>query len=123
MQENSSLKVSEYQDVTVVTFQDTSILDTAAAQVIGTELMELVEGRKRCKIVLDFSKVRSLSSSIIGVVLAMATRARAVKGTVVVFGLRPNLREVFKLTKPDKVLTFADTAAGAFKILDVYITS
>lgn len=115
------LQVTRYQDLTVVKFIETSILDTLAAQTMGKDLFKLVDEDRCRRIVLDFSSVQFLSSSMIGVLLVLANKARTIDGSVVILGMRPQMREMLELTKPDKLLKFADTRTGAFRVLDVYI--
>ena len=57
------LLIHPLRDVTVVNFGDASILDSQHVQDIGEELFALVDKQARRKIVIDFAKVRFLSSS------------------------------------------------------------
>jgi anti-sigma B factor antagonist len=117
------LLIQTIRDVTIVNFQDASILDTAQIEQIGEQLYDLVDGRARRKIVLDFTKVRFLSSSALGILITLRKKADAIKGQIALCALREEIREVFKITKLEKVfkiygnedealLSFGVTAAG-----------
>ena len=96
------------RDVTVVNFNDSSILDGAQVEQIGEQLYELVDHKDRKKLILDFSNVQLLSSSALGVLITLRTKAEQIKGRVVLCGLRKDLRKVFKITRLDKLFTFCD---------------
>ena len=116
---NSGLVVMQIRDATVVNFRNTSILDGNAVEDIRSELYSLVGDRAQRKVVLDFTPVQFLSSMMLGVLLEMQKKSRAIKGRVVVCGLRPNIFEVFKIMKLDKLMDFAPdekTALAQFGI-------
>jgi anti-sigma B factor antagonist len=101
------LLIHPIRDVTIVNFQDASILDTAQIEGIGEELYDLIDNKGRKKLVLDFAKVQFLSSSALGVLLMLQKKATATKSQVVICSLRKDLMKVFELTKLSKLFTFA----------------
>jgi len=115
---SDALAIATYQEVTVVTFRESSILDTMAVEAIGKDLNELVDQQARRKIVLDFTAVRFLSSSMIGVLLALTKKSSAIKGKVVLCGLQKNILDVFKVANLHKILSIAEDEKAAFKALD-----
>jgi anti-sigma B factor antagonist len=92
--------------VTIVDFQDARILDAVQIEEIGKELFRLVDDMDRKKLVLDFSKVRFLSSSTIGVLISLRKKTADIDGTLVICGLRSELMEIFKIMKIQKLFTF-----------------
>jgi anti-sigma B factor antagonist len=101
------LLIHPIRDVTIVNVQDSSILDTALVEAIGEELYDLVDNKARKKLVLDFSKVQFLSSSALGVLITLRKKAAAIKGDIVICGLRKDLMKVFEITNLNKMFTFA----------------
>ncbi|HOA75944.1 MAG TPA: STAS domain-containing protein, partial [Phycisphaerae bacterium] len=79
----------------------------------GEELYDLVDNKARKKLVLDFTKVQFLSSSALGVLITLRKKAAAIKGDVVLCGLRKDLMKVFEITNLNKVFTFAPTEEKA----------
>ena len=69
--------------VTVVTLQDSSVLDMAIIDQIGKDLCHLVENQNKQKLVLDFINVRFLASHALGILLMMHKKICAAKGTMV----------------------------------------
>ena len=116
----SDLVVSEVQGVTVVSFRNPSILDSAAVEKIGDELYAMVEQQAKRKILLDFAQVRFLSSQMLGVLLAMHQKSGQIKGKVVIAGLQPKLFEVFKIMNLHKLLQFADTEEQGLGCFDAF---
>jgi len=102
------LVVSKMYDATLVRFRKSSLLDALAVEAVAQELYELVDQQARRKILLDFSGVRLLSSSMLGVLVNLNKRAAGIGGKLVIVGLRPDLKKVFQITRLDKILAFAD---------------
>ncbi len=119
MARSSSILIHLIRDVTVVNFNKPSILDMAEVQQIGEQLFELVDNQARKKIILDFSKVKSLSSSALGVLITLRHKADAIKGKVVVCSLRKELQRVFKISRFDKLFTFCDDEEQALATFGV----
>ncbi len=115
----SRLLIHPLRDVMVVTFSDSSILDTAQVQQIGEELNDLVEKRFNRKVVLDFSNVKFLSSSALGVLITLRKKADGIKGHLVLCGLRPELRKIFKITNLQKLFDFQENEEKALAVFGV----
>jgi anti-sigma B factor antagonist len=95
--------VSKVGDVTVVKFVDKKILDEANIQALGQELFALVEIDNRRSIVLNFTDVEFLSSAALGKLITLDRKVKAVKGRLKMSNIRPEILEVFQITKLNKV--------------------
>ena len=116
------LFIQPVRDVLVVNFNDASILDTQIVQQIGEELFDLIDKQARRKLVLDFDKVRFLSSSALGILITLRKKCDAIKGKVVLCNMRDDLRKVFKITNLDRMFEFHENeekALGAFGVSTV----
>ncbi|MEX0714805.1 MAG: STAS domain-containing protein [Pirellulales bacterium] len=107
------LEVSEVGDVTVVRFVDRKILDEASIQELGNELFQLVEEEKREKILLNFTKVDFLSSAALGKLITMDKKVKAHSGKLKLSNIRPEIYEVFAITKLNKLFDIKDDEADA----------
>ncbi len=115
----AQLVIQNIGGVVVVNFGGASILDAQTIETIGRQLYELVDKQAQRKIVLDFSQVKSLSSSLLGVLVSLRNKAKAIKGQVAITGLRPELRKPFKITRMDKFFRFfedEDSALNSFGV-------
>jgi anti-sigma B factor antagonist len=117
----NELLVQRYKDVTVINFQNVSVLDSANIESLGRNLMELVEKQDHRKVVLEFSAVRFMSSQALGVLLQLKRAMDPVKGVIVIAGIRPELHKVFKITNLHKLFTFKDDLDKALAQFDVYV--
>lgn len=118
--QGSGLIISEIRGVTVVNFRDVSILDGVAIEQISDQLYALVDEKARRKLVLDFSHVKFLCSTMLGVLVSLEKKSQAIGGKTVICGLRPELYKVFKIMNLHKVLEFAESEEKALNSFDVF---
>jgi len=116
---SGKLLIHPLRDVTVVNFVDASILDAQQVQQLGQELFDLVDKQARRKIVLDFEKVRFLSSSALGVLITLRKKTDAIKAKIVFCNLRDELRKVFKITNLEKMFEFYKREEKALSVFGV----
>jgi anti-sigma B factor antagonist len=91
------------RDALIVVFSEPMVLDALQVQEIGDELYKLVDGRACRKLVLDLSKVQMLSSAALGVLINLKKKSDAIKGKVVLCGIRKEPMKVFQITHLNKV--------------------
>ena len=97
------IDVSKVGEVTVVKFVDKKILDEASIQELGVELFSLVEHDNRKSVLLNFSNVEFLSSAALGKLITLDRKVEAAKGRLKMSNIRPEIFEVFQITKLNKV--------------------
>ncbi|GIX03173.1 MAG: hypothetical protein KatS3mg113_0179 [Planctomycetaceae bacterium] len=97
------LDIEQIGDVTVARFVDKKILDESNIQQIGNQMFALVEEDGRKRIILDFSNVEYLSSAALGKLITMDKKVKAAKGKLRLCGIRPEIYEVFEITRLNKV--------------------
>lgn len=105
---DARLVIQNIGGVTVVDFGGTVILDGTTIQSINRQLAELVDKQAQRKLLLEFSQVKFLSSSLLGVLIAVQKKVAQMKGRVVIAGLKPELRRVFQIAKVDGLFEFYD---------------
>ena len=115
MPEQGKMSIQTIQGITIVTFEDESILDPLQVQDIGEKLHQLIEQEDRQRLILDFHKVKILSSQMLGVLIGMLKRIRSDRGRIVICGMKPDLHKVFKITNLDKLFNFYDTEGHALR--------
>ena len=97
------LEAEEIGDVTVVSFMDRKILDEQNIQVIGEQLFSLVDESGRKKLLLNFGNVEYMSSAALGKLITLNKKVTAAAGKLVLCNIDPQIREVFEITKLDKL--------------------
>jgi anti-sigma B factor antagonist len=107
------LQVSEVGDITVVRFVDRKILDEVNIQELGQELFQLVEDEGRQRLLLNFSQVEFLSSAALGKLITLDKKVKSRKGELRLSNIRPEIYEVFAITKLNKLFNIKDDEADA----------
>lgn len=107
------LDIEEIGGVTVAKFVDKKILDETNIQNIGNQLFALVDEDGRKKIVLDFSIVEYLSSAALGKLITMDKKVKAAKARLRLCCIRPEIYEVFEITRLNKIFDIKSTQEDA----------
>ena len=113
MPTHKRIDVSKVGDVTVVKFVDKKILDEAGILELGAELFSLIEHDNRRSIVLNFDNVDFLSSAALGKLITLDRKVKSAQGRLKMSNIRPEILEVFQITKLNKVFDIrTDEAEG-----------
>jgi anti-sigma B factor antagonist len=102
------LDIDTIGEVTIARFIDKKILDESVIQSIGNQLFGLVEEDGRQRIILDFSNVEYLSSAALGKLITMDKKVKAAGGKLRLCSIRPDIYEVFAITKLNQVFDITD---------------
>ncbi|MCG8405326.1 MAG: STAS domain-containing protein [Phycisphaerales bacterium] len=115
------LLIEDYAGVAVVTFTDSSILDSKSIEELGEALYHMPDHQHKQKLVLDFTHVKLLSSQTIGVLLTLQKKMKAIKGTLVMCGLRKEVMKLFTITNLDREFKFYKDDAAALESFGVRV--
>ncbi len=107
------LDVNEVGDVAVVHFRDQKIIEDLGIQELGRELFQLVEVENCRKMVLNFSAVDFLSSAALGKLITLDKKMKAKAGTLKLCNIRPEIYEVFAITRLNRLFDIKDEEADA----------
>ena len=107
------LDVNEVGDVTVVRFRDRKIIDDINIQELGQELFRLIETDNRRKLLLNFSSVDFLSSAALGKLITLDKKVKAHSGVMKLSNIRPEIYEVFAITKLNRLFDIQEDEADA----------
>src|SRR6266702_6832655 len=97
------LELEDVGEVTVVNFVDKKILDEQNIQIIGEQLFDLVDNQGKKKILLNFGNVEYMSSAALGKLITLNKKVQTAGGRLVLCNIDPQIREVFEITKLDKL--------------------
>jgi anti-sigma B factor antagonist len=101
---------------TVVEFLTPSLMNPLELERIGAGLFKLVDEEKRERLVLDFAKVQYLSSQAIGIILTLNKKLSGTSAdgqNLVLCGVGPQLMQLLKITRLDRILTIKPTQKEA----------
>ncbi len=105
------LSVSQMKDTRIVEFTSNKILDEANIHQIGQALTALIDERTNPRILLDFSSVDHLSSAALGMLLNANKRVKERNGQLRLTNIKPQIYEVFVITKLNKLFRILNTRA------------
>jgi anti-sigma B factor antagonist len=102
-------------DVTIVGFETPYLQSDEEIAKASAELSRLVEEEDREKVILSFSGVRFMSSSMLAEVVKLHRKLAKAKGRLRVCGLSPEVRQVVRASQLDKLLEVFDDEKSALE--------
>lgn len=107
------VSVSSEKDVTIVEFTNNKILDETNIAEIGQTLTSLIDEGANPKLLLDFHNVDHLSSAALGMLINANTKIRQKNGQLRLASIKPQIFEVFVITKLNKLFKISANRAEA----------
>jgi len=110
------LKVKIVDGVAVVDFVDSGLMfESALIDDIGQELQSLLSDLHHTRILLDFTHVQYLSSTMLGQLAKLAKDVKAARGQLKLTGLGPILLDTFRISHFESLFSIYDDEASALK--------
>jgi len=110
----------EYTDnATVVTLLPEKILEERDIQQLQESIMSVIEQNEGLNLVLDFGKVRFLSSAVLGFLIRVSKKVYERDGKLGLCCIDAKIYEVFKITRLTKVFDIYDDVEVAVEGLTV----
>ena len=107
------ISVTRQKDVRVVEFTNNRILDEANIAEIGQTLGSLIDETDNPKLLLDFASVDHLSSAALGMLINANNKVREKSGQLRLTNIKPQIMEVFVITKLNKLFRILPSRAEA----------
>lgn len=107
------ISVTRQKDVRIVEFTNNRILDEANIAEIGQTLGALIDEGDNPKLLLDFASVDHLSSAALGMLINANNRIREKSGQLRMTNIKPQILEVFVITKLNKLFRILPSRAEA----------
>lgn len=102
-----TIDIEVLDDVTVVSFTIHAISSVNGIEAVSEQIRAYIAEHQPEKMVVDFGKVKFLSSQMLGLLVDVWRRLGAYGGNMVISGINPQLNRVFKITNLDKIFEFA----------------
>jgi anti-sigma B factor antagonist len=113
MSSHRRIHVSASGPMTVARIVDKKILDELVIQELGAEVLGLIEQDGHRSLALDFSDVEFLSSAALGKLITLDRKMKTQQGRLSLCSIRPEILEVFQITKLNKVFDIRKDVAEA----------
>jgi anti-anti-sigma factor len=98
----------------VVRFEDAETLfGEGAVHAVGRELHRLIEDERQTRLVVNFAGVCYLSSDVLAILAGLQRQVDPVRGSIVLCGLDPLLRDMVRITHLDRVFDICGDEAEA----------
>ncbi len=111
--------VADDGPVSIVRFVDKKIVDSASIEQLGEELNSLVLVDNRNVLLLNFEGVEFMSSAALNKLISLNSKVKASQGRLKLCNLRAEIKEVFTITRLDRVFDIRSSeldAIEAFKL-------
>ena len=108
-----SLSSYKKDEVLTVVFDDARLLDETKLEQVGTDLIEMLNKSSEERVILDFRNVKFMSSAMLGKLVQLHKKAGEYKVKLKFCSIDPEIRQVFKITKLDKLFDIAADEAAA----------
>ena len=106
------------EEAVVVTLLLRKILEQADIQALQDSIMPLIEQKPAIRLVIDFSKVEFLSSSVLGLLIKISKKIYETAGELRLCCINAKIDEIFKITRLDRVFQISpdkDSAIWSLK--------
>ena len=107
------LSVTEEKGIRIIEFTNSKILDEANIAEIGNTLGAIIDENENPKLLLDFATVDHLSSAALGMLINVNNRVRQKNGQLRLANIKPQILEVFVITKLNKLFKILPTRTEA----------
>jgi anti-sigma B factor antagonist len=107
------VSVIDEKNIRIVEFTNNKILDEANIAEIGATLNSLIDEVDQPKLMLDFTSVDHLSSAALGMLINANNRIKQRNGQLRLSNIKPQIFEVFRITKLDRLFRIYPTRAEA----------
>jgi anti-sigma B factor antagonist len=109
------MSLSSYtkDEILTVAFDDARILDETKLEEVSRDLMELLNKTTEERVILDFRNVKFMSSSMLGKLVQVHKKAGEFKVKLKLCSIDPEIRQVFKITRLDKLFEIESDEAAA----------
>ncbi len=110
-------RVQSVDGTLIVVFTEAQILDATVIEQMHREMMVTLEEAQETRVVLDFSRVRFMSSAALGMLVRVHKKCKELKKTLKLCSIAPQIQQVFRMTNLDRIFDIAPdgvTAREAF---------
>jgi anti-sigma B factor antagonist len=111
----AKMNVTEENGVRMVEFTERKILDELTITQLGDALSEMVNATPKPKLLLNFKNVEHLSSAALGMLITLDKQVKEQQGQLKLSNIRPQIFEVFKITRLNKLFEIHDSAEVALQ--------
>jgi anti-anti-sigma factor len=99
MEPKEKINVENGTDVTIVTFEEENILEDQQIRKLERALLPISRKNEQKRLVLNFVKVKFMSSAFLGLLVKVHKRVIEAGGRLPLYNLDPKIHKVFEITQ------------------------
>ncbi len=116
--DKAPVQLDRVGDVTIIKFTAPSLLDNLTIELINDEFDRIVHEMGRCRLIVDFTNVKLMSSSALGIFIKVHQAVQSAKGRIILCGIRDALMESFRISQLHKIFEFSKTIQSAMQQIE-----
>lgn len=101
--QNPNYEIEQNEDCLLIFLKNSKILNESNIIQIHEDIMDLIKDKEGIKVILDFEKVKYLSSSVLSKLVVIYKYIIAQKGQFFICSVDVVLMRIFKITKLDQL--------------------
>jgi anti-sigma B factor antagonist len=105
------------QDQVLIASLDTDAVGISGIDAVSQVFREVILQRRPQNLVIDFTRVRFLTSLALGLLVDTWRRMKEYNGRLIICGINPQLMRVFRITHLDRIFEFSDDPASAVRAI------
>ena len=111
------ISVEYTKEAAIISFTNDKILEEKEIEQIQESIMSVVQQADNVNLILDFSKVKFLSSAVLGFLIRLSKKVYERGGQLRLCNITPKIYEIFKITRLTKVFDIYQDVDGAIESL------
>ena len=80
----------------VIHWDESCLMGDVLAEIVGLQLSEIIKSQRPTDLVLDFSNVKAISSSVIGWLIRVQNQLRSRGGAMQLAAVSPSMKRIFQ---------------------------
>ena len=111
--QDAPVLVQVYQNIVLVRIETDRLLEMKVINATHDAINKLIDMHPKISLVLDLAKVANMSSAMLGKLVALQKAVKKCKGRMAVCSVKPQIMELFKVTKLHKLFDIRPEAEAA----------
>lgn len=101
--------------ILIILVKDPRLVDEVVLEQLEKDVLAAIDQSEEDRLIMDFAPVQFMSSSMLGKLVKIHKKCKEYKTKLKVSGVTPDIREVFKITRLDKLFDFEKDLESARK--------
>jgi len=107
------LMMEKFGDFHIVRFATSRVLDGSNVEQLGQEFNHIINDLYAIKLIVNFEKVKYMSSAVLGKLITLNKMVGGEKGKLKFCAIHPSVMEIFKIMKLDKLFKIYESEEKA----------